>query len=220
MAGFLVEMKYYFWLLAIVLISLFFAPTMLFAAVRCEIQYGREVCVRTGQLQIDKEVLNPQEKKFVDNLGINDHKFAPGEEITFKLRIKNVGDATFGKVRVQDTLPQLVELSSGQLTFELPDVTAGKTEEREIKVRVVGADKFPVDKNVICVVNAGEAQVDSERDRDTAQFCLEKKVLAKAPPILPPTGPKDSLVILLSSLLVLTTGMYLLMKTKQKVEGR
>lgn len=184
------------------------------AAVRCETQYGgKEVCVKTGQLQINKEVFDPQNKKFVDNLGLNDHRFAPGEEITFKLQIKNTGDNTLSKVTVSDILPSLVELSSGELSFELKDLTVGKTEEREFKAKVVAADKFPNDKNLVCVVNLAEAKSDSEKDRDTAQVCLEKKagVPAKA---LPPTGPENSLMMLSAALIFLISGLYFVSKSR------
>lgn len=184
------------------------AAKPLLAAVRCEIYYEGEVCVRTGELQIDKEVWDVEDGLFVDNMGLTDYKFAPGEEITFKLKIKNVGDETFAKVYVQDTLPDYLELVSGDLSFEIDDLVVGETEEREFKARVVSADRFPYDKTVICVVNTAEARADDEGDKDTAQVCLEKKVLGLV--VLPPTGPEDWLVVLLSSGLIGILGVYLL----------
>lgn len=197
--------------------GLFLSPA--YAAVRCETQYGgREVCVRTGQLQIDKEVLNPQENKFVDNLGLSDHKFAPGEEITFKLKVKNVGDATFNKVSVTDTLPSLLELTSGSTSFEISDLTVGEIEEREIKAKVTASGNFPQDKTIVCVINTAEAGSGSENDRDTAQVCLGRKVVGPAPavaPIIPPTGPEDWLPLLVLSLLTGATGLYLIKLNKR-----
>lgn len=179
------------------------------AAVRCETQYGGgQVCVRTGELQIDKKVWHPQNKLFVDNLGIFDYKFAPGEEAIFQLNIKNVGDATFDKVTVQDTLPPYFELTSGSLSFEISDLTPGETETREIRARVVSAEKIPNDKTVICNVNTAEVWSGDNRDRDTSQVCLEKKVLGVA--VFPPTGPQGWWVVLLSSLITGATGIYLL----------
>lgn len=161
-----------------------------FAAVRCETQYGGgEVCVRTGKLQINKKVKNPTDGSFIDNLGLTSYKFAPGEEITFRLEIKNVGDATFSKVNVKDSLPEYLEKLSGDLEFEIGDLTVGETEEREIKAKVAG---LPNDKTTICVVNIAEAWSGDEHDKDTAQVCLEKKVLAA----VPVTGPSSLLLIL------------------------
>ncbi len=203
-------------------LSLLLSPSPAYAAVRCETQYGgREVCVRTGQLQIDKEVFNPQENKFVDNLGINDRKFSPGEEIIFKLKIKNVGDATFDKVSVNDSLPSLLEIISGSTSFTITDLTPGETEEREIKAKVTASGNFPVDKTLVCVVNTAEATSGNEKDRDTAQVCLERKAVGPAPAAkpteLPPTGPEDWLPLLALSLLTGATGFYLVKFNKRQV---
>lgn len=187
-----------------------FVASPVSAAVRCETQYGGgQVCVTTGALQINKEVFDPRNNKFVDNLGINDHRFSPGEEVTFRLKIKNVGDATFAKVTVSDTLPSMLEFSSGAKDFELSDLTPGETEEREFKTKAVSSDKFPSDKNLVCVVNAAEAKADNQHDKDTAQLCLEKKVGAPAPKALPPTGPEVGVLALVSTVAA-GAGLYLL----------
>lgn len=197
-------------LIAIFILLFVFAWTTksIWAAVRCETYYEGEVCVRTGELQIDKEVWDVEDGLFVDNMGLTDYKYAPGEEFTFKLKIKNVGDETFDKVYVKDTLPNYLELISGDLEFEIDDLTVGETEEREFKVRVVSADKFPADKTTICVVNTAEAWSGNEKDKDTSQVCLKRKVLGVK--VLPPTGSENSVIILFSFVLLGVAGIYLL----------
>ncbi|MBI4058697.1 hypothetical protein HY404_00500 [Candidatus Microgenomates bacterium] len=181
------------------------------AAVRCETQYGGgEVCVKTGELQINKMVWDPIQKKFVDNLGLNDHRFAPGEEVTFKLQIKNVGDATFAKVNVADTLPSMLTLAGGSLNFDISDLTVGKTEEREIKAKVVEDKQFPTNKNLICVVNAAEVSGDNQKDKDTAQLCLERKAAPVPAKKLPPTGNQSWIFVIASATVSLLTSFYLL----------
>lgn len=196
-------------ILVFILAMLFVAKPIL-AAVRCETNYYGEVCVRTGELQIDKEVWDVEDGLWVDNMGLYDYKFAPKDyetkEITFELKIKNVGDKTFDKVYVKDTLPDYLELISGDLEFEIDDLDPGETEKREIKVRVVSADQFP-DGATICVVNTGEVWSGDEKDKDTAQVCLEEKVLGVV--VLPPTGPKNWQIILSLSLLTGLVGLYL-----------
>lgn len=177
-----------------------------FAAVRCETQYGGgEVCVRTGKLQINKKVKNPTDGSFIDNLGLTSYKFAPGEEITFRLEIKNVGDATFSKVNVKDSLPEYLEKVSGDFEFEISDLTVDETESREIKAKVTS---LPNDKTTVCVVNTAEAWSGDERDKDTAQVCLERKVLAAAPVTGPPSW------FLLISLIAGLTGFSLVKFSK------
>lgn len=171
------------------------------AAVRCETQYGgSEVCVRTGQLQIDKEVWNPDTQTFVDNLGLSDHKFLPGDEIVFKLKIKNVGDDTFSKVEVRDYLPGLIYLTNGDISFDINDFHPGDVNEYEIKTKVVDANQFPGNKSLICEVNTSEVWSGDERDKDTAQVCLTTNVLGIT--TLPKTGPAE-IGILVSGLLFL-----------------
>ncbi len=177
------------------------------AAVRCETQYGgTEVCVTTGQLQVDKEIFDPQNNKYVDNLGINDYKFSPGELISFRINIKNVGDALLSKVTVKDT-PQagFLDLATGALNFDLIDLKPGETKQQELKLRVVDASKLP-QNNVICIINAAEATAENSKDRDTAQLCLERKVLGVQVKELPRTGPEAWLLTLFGSIAGLITG--------------
>ena len=200
--------------LSILLILITITAQPIFASVRCETQYGGgQVCVKTGELQINKKVWDSQNQTFVDNLGITSHKFTGGEEVIFQIEIKNVGDETFDKVDVQDTLPNYLELSSGKLFFTIENLEPGESETREIRAKVVSADKLPNDKTLICDVNTAEGWTDDKKDKDTTQICIEKRILGVTQ--LPPTGPKDWLII---SLLLLTSGLlgiYLLISRKK-----
>lgn len=199
------QIKFFATLVLLFALTLVIKP--IWAAVRCETYYGEEVCVRTGELQIDKEVWDVEDGLFVDNMGLTDYKFAPGEVIIFKLKIKNVGDEKFDKVYVKDTLPEYLELVSGELSFEINDLEVDETEEREIKARVVSADKFP-DDTTICDKNTAEVWSGDERDKDTAQICMEEKVLGVK--VMPPTGPGNWFFILPFSLLSGLIGIALL----------
>lgn len=191
----------------VLLFALTFVIKPIWAAVRCETYYGEEVCVRTGELQIDKEVWDVEDGLFVDNMGLDDYKFAPGEEITFKLKIKNVGDEKFDKVYVKDTLPGYLELVSGELSFEITDLAVDETEEREIKARVVSVEEFP-DDTTICDKNTAEVWSGDEKDKDTAQICMKEKVLGVE--VMPPTGPGNWFLVLPISFLTGLIGIYLI----------
>ncbi len=154
------------------------------AEVYCDDQYGGNC--REIELQIDKLIYDPESNNFVDNLGINDYKFGNGEQITFKLKIKNNGEETFKHIDVRDYLPDYVQHLNGDLSFEITDLVVNETEEREITVKVVNADKMPEGKSIICVVNKAEAWNGSDSDSDTAQFCIEEKVLGMT--TIPKTG--------------------------------
>jgi len=188
-----------------------------FAEVRCETQYGGgQVCVKTGELQVNKKVWDPQNKVFVDNLGITSYKFTAGEQVFFQIEIKNIGDNTFSKVNVKDTLPNYLELPSGQLAFEIENLEPSESERREIKAKVVPLEQLPSDKTLICEVNTVEAWADGEKDKDTAQICLEKRVLGVTK--LPPTGPNGWQVFLLLSLISIPLAIYFLKSSQKKIQ--
>lgn len=208
-----------FKLLAFILFATFLTGLLLvqrrvLAAVRCETQYGGgEVCVRTGNLQINKKIVDPRDGSLKDNLAnADDPKFAPGKEVTFKLFIKNVGDAKFDKVRVTDTLPAILELSSGDLSFDITDLREGEVVEATIVAKVVSSDRFPVDQNLVCDVNTAEAVSGDSRDKDTARICARKQVLGAAP--TPVTGPENWVYFLAFSAIAGSIGLLLLKPQK------
>ena len=195
---------------------LFFIKSPVLADIRCETQYGgNQVCVRTGNIQINKTVCDPDkgdcaksdDNLFVDNLGLTNRHFAPGEKIHFKLRVTNTGDAAFDTVNVTDTLPAQLQLFSGQLTYTINNLQPGATDTKDILATVVTADKFPQGQNVVCQPNTAQAKAGDMTDTDTSQVCLE----AKAAPVLslPQAGSSD-LFILLGSLFISAYGFYLL----------
>ena len=175
------------------------------AAIRCESQYGGgEVCVKTGELQLDKQVHNPDTNSFVDNLSLHTHYFKANDEITFKLKVTNTGDEKFSSVHVKDTLPSYLYLTSGSLDYYITDLEVNETDEREFKAKVVENNNLP-NQSLTCVVNTGEAWANDNHASDTSQVCIEKKVET-----LPATGPGLNSLILLSSLSSAAIGFYLL----------
>lgn len=190
-------MKFVFGQLLLVplLFVLLVGPTRVFAAVRCDTQYGGgETCVRTGQLQIDKKVWDPDSSSFVDNLGLTSHRFISGNEVTFDLKVTNTGDARIDSIVVNDTLPSFLVPSGGGYSYTISGLDAGASDERQIKAKVVDASKLPSDKTIVCDVNSAETHSGDFSDRDTAQVCVENKVLGTTTiPVkqLPATGPED-----------------------------
>ena len=131
----------------------------------------------SGQILIDKKVKDPASEDYVDNLGVNDYRFAPGEEIYFKITVKNNGETTFEKVAVKDILPPYVEYVSGPTEIEYGNLGPDESREFEILARVVSAEGLPNDQGLYCVINRAEVIADDQTDRDAAQLCIEKKVL-------------------------------------------
>jgi len=130
-----------------------------------------------GLIEIDKKVKNPTNDSFTDNLGTNDYKFAPGEEVVFKVRVKNIAEIDFVKVKITDSLPDYLVLTEGELEKELENLKPDQAYEFEIKTKVVEADKLPSNQGIYCVVNRAKVIADDQENQDTAQLCLETKVL-------------------------------------------
>ena len=185
-------------------LSLVAKPTR--AIIRCDNQY-EEVC-REIRLEIDKEVWDPYDERFEENLFLDEKNyiFGPGEIIRFKIKVTNVGDETFNKVYVEDYLPGYLVLESGDLSYEIDNLEPGETDVKEFEARVVPANEFP-DNATICEDNRAKAWSGDESDENTAEVCLREKVLGVEE--LPPTGPENWFIILSFSLLAGLVGVFL-----------
>lgn len=197
------------------ILAIFLLAKSSLAAERCETQYGgTQVCVTTGQLQINKKVWDPDRNDWVDNLYITDHKFQTSDFVRFKLIIKNIGDDTLHEVKVIDTLPSFLFFTGttpSEFYFDNfnPDVTV----EREVEARVVSESQLKVDQE--CDVNTAEAtSKENFNDKDIAKLCVTKKVLGIT--TLPKTGPSDTFLILSLSALAGLAGIALV-KLSQKL---
>lgn len=190
---------------------------LLFAGVfSVQAQYGPyEAVPPAGQILIDKQVKDPFQKGdvFVENLGVSDYHFSPGEEIIFKIKVKNTGNTTFSKVEVKDILPQYVDfvLGSGdvnkdirQITFTHGELKPDEVWEFNFTARVFSANEVPDTQAVFCLINKAQAEANGQYDEDTAQVCLEKKVLG----VQPPAGA-DILPLGISFLSISCLGLYL-----------
>lgn len=183
------------------------------AAVRCETQYGgNEVCVTTGELQINKKIWNSDNSEWVDNLYITSHKFQTGDTVRFKLTVKNVGDNTLHNVKVVDSLPNFLFFTGTTASeFKIDYLNPDESRDFEVEARVVSESQLTVDQ--ACDVNVAEATSDEdEHDKDTAQLCVTKKVLGVT--TLPKTGPANTLLILSLSLFAGISGLYLILLRK------
>jgi len=184
------------------LLFCFIVPAKSFADTSCQPIYGGgQTCVTTGNISINKTVLNPQTNQFVDNLSINDARFQPGFLVTFKITITNTGNAVISKISVKDVFPQHIIFSSGTgnfdnntktLTLEVDKLAANETRSFTILGKVVDASQIPIDQGgTVCVVNQATAtNIDnaSQVSQDNAQFCIEKAAQTKGGfPVVPTT---------------------------------
>lgn len=170
------------------------------SAKECHTVYGGgEVC-ETGDLSLDKKVYNPKAGAYWDNIDSNDYTFAPGEEVKFSLRIKNVSDVRVDSARINDDFDRLddymvyVSSDKGDYRAEVTDYKVkfdfgGLEPDEEATVYFVArfkdAGELPVGTN--CFTNAAHAysHVDDVSDSDYASFCVATesgKIVSKSTP--------------------------------------
>ncbi len=184
------------------------------SAQSCTTQYGGSVTCVPTDLTINKQVAQPvtdskggvtASSTFVENLS-SSAPLMPGNEVLFRLTVKNTGSITHNSVTVKDVLPPYLTFVSGAgsydaanrtLTITLDNLTAGESRSVELLARVVDAAQFATSpdsigasQNVFCANNYAEARASDRFDDDTAQVCFA------AAENLPVAGYNDLLLLL------------------------
>lgn len=199
------------YLTAIFLLTIFcLTPAKVFADTICQPIYGGgQTCVTTGNISVNKKVLNPQTNEFVDWLNINDPRYHPENTVTFKITVTNTDDAKVSKIKVTDIFPQHITFSSGPgsfdsntktLTFETYDLEANESRDFTVVGKIVNSSEIPTNEgDIVCVVNqAHSVNLDnsSQTSHDNAQLCIQKGEVKGFPTystetitVTPSTGP-------------------------------
>ncbi|HSA83873.1 MAG TPA: hypothetical protein VLF20_03220 [Patescibacteria group bacterium] len=163
-------------------------------------QYSsKESCIK---LIIDKKVLKPGTKDYVDGLSVSDPKYNLDQQVTFQVVVQNVGAEELSDITIVDTMPQNVDYVSGagsydagsrKLTFKLDKLTVGQSQTFYIVGKVTNAIAFG-ENGYVCVTNYVQASAKNGLSvDDAAQFCVERPVKVYEPvPVkkTPATGPE------------------------------
>ncbi len=190
---------------------------------------GGETCISKGNISLNKTVMNPSTKEFVDNLSLsNDAKYADGQDVTFKLTVTNTGDKTLKEVQVMDTLPSALKFTAGPgtydsktktVSFKTFDLKAGESRDFTITAKASN----PTNQAVACVINQAKAVSNGNESSDIAQVCVEKTVVTTkgGNPVMdtpkgmtktPGTGPE--MLALVGLIPAAGAGMFLRRKSK------
>ena len=195
-----------------------FAPIV--HADTCTTQYGGTTTCTPSDLTINKQVYNPVTKTYVENLTTTDPTFTPGNEVSYRLIVKNGSGETF-QANIKDMLPPYMEFVSGPgtynkdartLEFKMENLIAGETRTVDLIAKVVNADAFPSGKSLFCVVNVAEVRSLNRMDSDSAQACLQNGPVTVNK--LPVAGFED-ISMLLPFAGVMLGGMAILKGKKQ-----
>jgi uncharacterized repeat protein (TIGR01451 family) len=212
-------------------------PSKILADTTCQPIYGGgQTCTTTEDLNINKKVLNTQSNQYVDNLGINDTKYYPGNTTTFQISLTNTSKRNIGNIAVKDIFPDYLTYSSGPgsydsdtktLTFQVNNLAINETRSYTITGKVVDGTLIPINQDsVVCVVNQATAtDVDnsSRVSQDNAQFCIQKSNVATTTKVTFPitTTPKTGAESL-ALIALIPTGISGLMLRKHAInkEGK
>ena len=177
----------------------------------CQIIYGGgQVCSQSVKFTINKLVQNPGKGgEYVDNLTANDNKYTAGKTVSFKIIVTNTGSTTLTNLSVVDTFPQHINFSAGagsydagnkKLSFTVPSLAAGKSQEFVISGKVVDEGNLPSNAGITCVTNTVRAVDNSGATaEDASQVCIQKNVFGTPAPEVfqkvpvkqvPATGPE------------------------------
>src|SRR3990167_2065429 len=144
-------------------------------------QYGPYGPSPVLSIDVNKTVQRANNSDFVDNLSPSDQRFVPGQDVFFRITVKNPTDETLTNVTVKDFVPEFLDIietpgsyDSSNRTITINAGNFGGQEEKiyTVHARVVGSGSVPSD--VTCRTNRAQAYNSSVSDEDTSQYCIEK----------------------------------------------
>lgn len=193
-------------------------------AQECTTQYGGNTTCMPADLTINKQVQNPSNGVFVENLGTNDPKYTVGQNITFQLTVTNSSGQTFNPVTVNDVFPSNLTFVSGPgsfnsgnntLSFNINNMVAGTTQTFQVTAKVLSTN------GTACENNYAEARDDSvgRFDSDTAQFCITATTSAVLGATTLPVAGVNDYLLLLPFAGVAMSG-FALLRRPELVEGK
>lgn len=144
--------------------------------------------VISQRLSIDKMVSRTANTDFSDNLSASDYRFKPGQEVYFRITVKNLSKNRLTKISVTDELPDTLEFlkidnKDGSFdkinrTVTINAGTFNPDQEKPyiITAKIASQSALPSQSGLFCPTNRVTATVEDELDADTSQFCVEKQV--------------------------------------------
>lgn len=189
-------------------------------------QYGGSLPSKT--ILIEKMVGKPTQTKgqtdqldYVDNLSPSDPRFAPDQEIVFRLKVKNTSDVTLTSVEIKDFVPDFLtpvsvpgsfDAASRTITFNAGDFAVGEEKSYFLTLKISSQNQMPADKGTICEINKAQASTNEVFDEDSSQFCIEKQVVGVQN--VPSSGPEFGFALMGLELGLLGIGITLKKRAK------
>lgn len=217
----------------LIVTGLFFFFANMANAKECHTVYGGgEVC-ETGDLSIDKKVFNPKANEYWDNIDSKDYTFAPGEEVKFSLRIKNISNIKVDSARINDDFDRLddymvyvssdkgdyrAEVTHYKIKFDFGGLDPNEEATVYFVARFKAEGDLPV--GTTCMTNSASAYShdDATSDSDFATFCVKTnngKIVTKSTPA---TGFDLSNILVIEALAFAGLGSIAWRKAKSVIK--
>lgn len=179
--------------IVILLIGIFFSFAKTAKAESCNPIYNAgPACITIGGLILDAKVMNPRTNQMVNNLTINDSKYAPGALVTFQIIVSNSTNLTIPETEITNGFPPYVDYSKGEgnfdprtriLTFRVHNLEPRQPQIFTVVGKIADPEKLPAGNNITCVTNQAVGIVlDPASAKDTSRFCIEKRAVSAITP--------------------------------------
>lgn len=177
----------------------------------CQSIYGGgESCVQTGNIIINKTVLNPQTLKYVDNLNEQDPKYIQDQIVQFQISVSNTSKNPIKNIEIKDLMPQYINKPK-TIKFRIDNLNVNEIKIFTVKGKIASKIDPLSDNKVICLVNQALAAQRQQISQDNSRFCIQKEASLTSGqnntkgglPVYPPskvkstpaTGPETSALL-------------------------
>lgn len=187
--------------------------------------YGDNKPEEGNNIFIDKQVAEPgtattkngvQAGVYRDNLSINGTRYQPGQEVVFKIIVKNISDKTLTNITVTDRLPDFGDPLVGPgsynsdnrtITYVINELKPNQEDVQYVRMQIYSQGKLPANQGITSQINNAEVTVGDKKDQDSAQYFIEKQVINITE--VPKTGPELGLAFLALQGIGLAVGLKL-----------
>lgn len=141
---------------------------------------GGQSCLQIEELSVDLQVKNPQTNTYVTSIPASGPTMNPGQEVNYKITIKNTVNRQLSNITVTVVFPQLVNYASGtgkfdtktrKLSFPIETLKANESKVFTINGKVLTKDKI-TSQSVVCSFTQAIASFDRKTSQDNTQFCI------------------------------------------------
>lgn len=139
---------------------------------------GGQVCDKHPDLSIDKQVQDPQTKKYTDSLNTVSNFIDSNQSLVFRITIKNTSNKALSKIELTDTLPSSLIYKSGdgkfdskthKLTDTIDKLDKGQSKSYTINTSV---NRDQLLKSSACSINQASISQANKKGSDYVKICI------------------------------------------------